>query len=519
MSRRMVIVGLDGADWSLLDPLMEDGVMPALKSFVDSGVRATLESVRPTNSMSAWTSFMTGVNPGKHGVFDFVRKTNTPFQTHITNSSAIRFPTLWETLGAGDRSSCVIDMPPLYPPFEINGVMLGGIGAGAAANRSYSAPGDLAERVVNAVGAFDSDVQWVDKAGQEDQLLGQLIAMVENRGKVSEFLLNDREWDVFCTVFVAPDRLQHVFWRDLVERGTHYSAARAFYERLDEVLTHLLDQVDTTSTDVLLVSDHGFRPAGRIFEVNQFLVEHLETVQDWRTDLAMPALRFIGAHVPMPNAAGRALIDALTRLRRRALRDLPAYSDTSDAAYVNLLGRETTGVVPPERFDPVREHVAEALLSFTDPASGRPAVRQVIKGEDYFHGTYADEAPDLAIDFHDGYAYGNTMGVTLFDWPYCQGVHSLNGIVAGLGPSFRRGHRAPAVSIMDMAPTILALQGIASPKGTDGRIAEELLVETPDGLTERAPSAPSERAADASPYTEEEEEAVRDRLRGLGYIE
>ena len=94
---RVMIIGLDGADWSLLRGLFGDGAMPALKAFVEAGASATLESVLPANSMSAWTSFMTGVNPGKHSVFDFVRRTKTPFQTFVTNSSSIRFPTIWET--------------------------------------------------------------------------------------------------------------------------------------------------------------------------------------------------------------------------------------------------------------------------------------------------------------------------------------------------------------------------------------------------------------------------------------
>ncbi len=94
----------------------------------------------------------------------------------------------------------------------------------------------------------------------------------------------------------------------------------------------------------------------------------------------------------------------------------------------------------------------------------------------------------------------------------------MNGIIAGLGPSFRREAKVPTVSILDVTPTLLALQGLSAPEGTDGRIAEELLEQTPDPMAQQ-PAAPSERSGEATPYTEEEEEAVRERLRGLGYIE
>ena len=152
MARNVLVIGLDGADWSLLNPLMEDGAMPTLKAFVESGVSATLESIRPTNSMSAWTSLMTGTNPGKHGIYDFVRKTEQPFKTTVTNSSVIGFPTTWETLTAAGRSSCVIDMPPLHPPFEINGAMIGGMGAVTSFDGSYSWPPELASEIEAAVG-------------------------------------------------------------------------------------------------------------------------------------------------------------------------------------------------------------------------------------------------------------------------------------------------------------------------------------------------------------------------------
>ena len=519
-SPRVLIIGLDGADWSLLKPLMDDGAMPALRALVEQGASATLESVRPTNSMSAWTSLMTGVNPAKHGVFDFVRKSKTPYQTSVTNSSAIRFPTMWETLSGAGMASCVIDMPPLYPPYAVeNVVMIGGIGAMTAAGRAYASPADAAKRVEDAVGAFLPDVAWVGKSGQQEQLLEELITLVDNRRQVTEFFLADRPWDVLCSVFVAPDRVQHVFWQDLTERGAHYSAARRFYVKLDEALAQLLDRIDTTTTDVFVVSDHGFRPSRRTFEVSQFLLETLKEGRGWEVGLGMPMLRFIGLHVPLPRGMQRGLIDMNGKLRRRALVGLPAYSDTSDAVYVNLAGRETSGNVPQERYDKVRELVERELLAFRDPRNGQPVVRRVIPREEYFHGEHAGEAPDLLLEFHDGYSHGSLMGAVLFDWPYCQGVHSLSGIVAAVGPHIRSGTEASTVSIMDVAPTVLSLLGVAAPEGVDGRPAESLLAGPVEAGARVPGMQPARRAEEPSAYSEEEEALVRERLRGLGYIE
>ena len=522
---RVVIIGLDGADWSLLRPLFADGVMPTLKAFVEAGVSATLESVRPTNSMSGWASLMTGVNPGKHGLYDFVRGTGTPFETVVTNSSVIRFPTIWETLTAAGLYSCVIDMPPLDPPFAINGVMLGGIGATGHTSSVASYPAEAGERVRRAVGAFVPDVTWTGKAGHEEELVDDLIAHVENRQQVAEFFLSDSPVDLFSIVFVAPDRLQHVFWQDLIEQRSQYALARRFYAALDEALARLLDRLDLTVTDVLFVSDHGFRRFQKMLNVNQLFVEMGWSELKWADTLAGGALRFVGTHVPLPHRAGLALYHLYSKLypspggpMPRLLSNSIAYSEMAEGVNINLKGRESTGRVPQDEFDNIRNMVAAGLLEFREQETDEPVVKRLIKREEYFHGEYAGEAPDLLLEFHDGYSSGAPTGKLLYIWPWCQGVHSRAGIISGLGPHFRRNTECPTVSILDVTPTVLSLLGVSPPEGTDGRIAQELLTGSLPA-TDKPSAPPPERRKEPSAYSEEEEAVVRERLRGLGYIE
>lgn len=514
----IVIIGLDGADWVALRPLMDDGAMPALKAFVERGASARLDSVLPTNSMSAWTSFMTGVNPGRHGVYEFVRKTSTPFRTAVTNSSVVRFPALWQTLAAAGRSSCAIDMPPLYPPLPVDGcLMLGGIGARAAEGRAYTWPRELAGEVESAVGGFVADVPWTGKSGQEEQLVADLIALVENRVRVTEHMLDRHRVDLLCSVFVAPDRLQHVFWQDLTQHGPHYALARRFYEAQDAALARLLDRIDLTKTDVLIVSDHGFRPLHKAFDVNAFLRSAGFLSWEGARPLLASALRLASRVPPV-----RSWIEGRFRERGRMLpkRELSprsvAYSDLADSVSVNIAGRETTGSVPAEEQFEVEQAVTAALLEFRDPESGNHVVGGFRRRDDYFSGPYLDEAPDLLIEFNEGYGYGR-WGVVLAEWPHCQGVHSRNGIIAAAGPHFRRGEQAPPLSIMDVAPTVLSLLEVPVPAGTDGRVAESLLAAPVRVTAGEAPAAPAR--AEPGAYSEEEEEQVRERLRGLGYLD
>ncbi len=516
---RVMIIGLDGADWSLLRGLFADGAMPTLKAFVEGSARATLESVRPTNSMSAWTSMMTGVNPGKHSVFDFLRKTETPFKTFVTNSSVIAFPTIWETLTSNGLSACVIDMPPLYPPFEINGVMLGGVGAATAVRRAYACPVEAAAKVEGAVGRFLPDVPWVGKDGHQEELIADLTALMENREKVAEVLLNDRPVDVFCVVFVAPDRVQHVFWRDLTEQGPHYALARRFYAALDEALARLLEGIDLAATDVIVVSDHGFRRFSKTFDVNELFLEAGLTRWEWKNPPAAKALHLAKRVLrPLSGRIDKVLETPRFRARRRLLPESVAYSEIADSVSVNLEGRESTGRVPQARFDEVRDLIAAKLLEFRDPETGEPVVRRLIRREDCFHGPYATDAPDLMLECHDGYSHSRSLGRVMFKWTYCQGVHSLNGIIAGMGPHFRPNTEVPVVSILDVAPTVLSLVGVPPPEGTEGRVADELLVAAM-AATSGPSTPPPERREEPGTYSEEEEEAVRERLRGLGYLD
>lgn len=514
---RVIIIGLDGADWSLLRPLLAEGALPTLRALVEGGVSATLESVFPTNSMAAWASLMTGVNPGKHGVFDFVRRSDTPFQTLVTNSTRVRFPTVCELLTGAGLSSCTIDMPPFYPPFEVNGVMLGGVGVLGPEYLSY--PVEVSQLLQDRAGGYADDVAWMPYHGREAELVEQLIALTENRLRVAETLLDERAFDLFTVVFVTPDRLHHPFWRDLVERRANEPLARRVYAAVDGALACLLDRIDTTQTDVLVVSDHGFKPVRKMVGVNEILASAGLLPARRRKRLAGRALH-LGLRLPdrFQRRIFPFLEDAKWGVLRSLLPGTLAYSEIADTVSVNLAGRESTGVVPQREFDDVRAAAAQALVGFRDPQTGEPPIVRAIKREEYFHGPFAEEAPDLVLEFREGYAYSGILGSKLWSWRWLQGAHRRDGIIACLGPHFRRSAEAGTVSILDVTPTVLGLLEVAAPAEIDGRIAGELLA-APLPAPKLTPVVAERKTGFRQSYSEEEEALIKDRLRGLGYID
>jgi predicted AlkP superfamily phosphohydrolase/phosphomutase len=111
MTTRTVLIGLDGATFSTLDPLMQAAVMPFLESFVTSGVRAPLRSVIPALTPPAWTSLVTGRSPGQHGIFDFFRKESPhSHRLSLLNSRDVGSETLWSLVNRQGLRATVLNM-------------------------------------------------------------------------------------------------------------------------------------------------------------------------------------------------------------------------------------------------------------------------------------------------------------------------------------------------------------------------------------------------------------------------
>ena len=125
--RRVLVVGLDGGTWNVLDPLMEKGLMPNLRALVSGGVKGLLESTMPPITPVAWSTFQTGANPGKHGIFDFSVTIDHGQHWKIANSTSIRVKTLWQYLGEGGKRIGVINVPMTFPPTPFHGYLVTGL--------------------------------------------------------------------------------------------------------------------------------------------------------------------------------------------------------------------------------------------------------------------------------------------------------------------------------------------------------------------------------------------------------
>jgi predicted AlkP superfamily phosphohydrolase/phosphomutase len=575
--RRVLVIGLDGATFDLLKPWMEEGSLPNLATIAGNGASGELQSTIPFNSPPAWTSFMTGKNPGKHGVYGFTRvEPRESYSIKISSGATRRVKTVWQILSERGKKCIVINVPMTYPPEPIDGVMVTGIDTPGLESQ-FTYPPEFRRELFCLIPDYVLDVRsWsVTVAGERRaRILDDILHMVDVRSRLALHLITTQPWDLFTIVFTATDRVQHFFWRfldpthplyDSAEAPKYHDAILRVYRQIDQALGEILTCCDE-KTAVIVMSDHGFGPQRKLFRINQWLVENgfLQLVYTTSnglvprpSNLARKWLyRGLGDLIGLARAAlSDRTKDRLKRLfpllrERVASQILFAGVDWSMThAYhtaefpgsirVNLKGREVNGIVEPgAEYEAVCEAIRSGLEGYVDPDTGKRVVERVFRREELYWGPQLDAAPDLIVHLAD-YSY-------TFDWyipvapngarsdlPVVDvlsgryavncGYHRPRGILILYGAGIRKGlHLGPA-QIYDVIPTALYLMRLSIPADLDGRVLTEAIEAD---LLDHQPIAWSDPTSVSSGtpspehvYSDEESEAVADRLRTLGYLD
>jgi predicted AlkP superfamily phosphohydrolase/phosphomutase len=534
MPERALLIGLDGADWRVLRPLLADGLMPNLAGLLERGVSGNLRSTLPTNSAVAWPSFLTGRNAGKHGVFDFtLRVPGDRTLMAAADSRSIRAETFLSTLGRSGRRVGSINVPVSYPPFPVNGFMLGGMFV--QEGRPYTYPEHLAAELNAQVGGFlPNRIRWRYMLGRLDELLDEAIVVTRQRIRVLEYLANTRDWDVFVQVFVSPDRLQHPLMHVLdTEHPRHDPAMasrlaprlRTYWATIDDLLGRA-QQLLGPDDNLIVLSDHGLHSVHKAVYVREILeraglarvarVAPVQVARQRLRPLVPNALRkrltSNGHNRPAGSPQGMA---GLLWDETRAF----VTTGTSQGVYINVAGREPHGIVPEgDAYDRMVEEIRELLLAERDPGTGRAVISEVFRGRDIYRGPYADGGPDLLYEPAPGYASAKGARHHLGSYDWFMGDHDREGILVAAGPGIRRGDQLDGASLIDIAPTVLYLADVPIPEDMDGTVlnmfGDGRLESTPPTY-ERGwvPVMESEGA-----YTEEEERGLEEQLRSLGYL-
>lgn len=548
--KKVIILGLDGATFDLLLPRARRGEMPHLASLLDRGAWGSLRSTIPPFSAQAWVSLATGQNQARHGVLDFWQRTAdlSPGQRHsFVSTRQIQSETLWQIAGRHDLRVGIVNVPVTYPPQEVNGYLVSGF-LTPPGRQDYAYPQDLRDEILALVPDYEPDP--FDPVGIGRRQALELANWMEKHERVARHLADRHPADLFFGVVQALDHLQHLFW-DVAAGGSAEGEVAALVERCyrlaDEIIGQRAGLLDAT-TNLFLVSDHGFGPVQKWFHVNRFLQEQGLlalgrpgggpaggglarlglTPQRLRSLIrradVLGLRRRVGrlARVTLGRRIDQSLTPAVDWSCTRAISGSPA----TEGVFLNLRGREPEGIVEPgEEYEALRERLIQALLALRDPETGGPVVRAVYRREEIYEGPFLDKLPDLVFDLgQHPYLAGDSLTASRVLEPlprdYLQGRHRPDGIFVAAGPDIRAAGRMEGTRIIDVAPTVLYALGLPIPEDMDGQplldiFADEYRASQP---VQYAPPHHPGGGQDESVYDEEDMDEMERRLQGLGYM-
>jgi len=546
-----MVIGLDAATLALVRPWAVEGRLPHLADVMRRGVAAPLSSTLPPASPAAWSSFITGTGPGKHGVIQFYQFGTDRYEPHLVNARRRHGEAFWEIAGRQGVEGGIINVPVTYPPRAFNGFIVGGL-LSPGLNRGAVSPPDVLDDLLAASPDYRTDVSIVKKRGTASRLrcLETARRTVRARLAAALGLYRKRRPQLFCVVFVAADRIGHFFWQDweALRDGRARTKAerllgeglRSVYEELDRAVGALIEEAGP-DTDVLILSDHGACALHKGLSLRRLLAEHGLLVERrscllrrWRRR----ALRGVARRLPlalksrlkarlpglMRRSAGAVAFEGIDFERSRAY---PA--GNADGVFVNLKGRQPQGAVEPgAEYEAVRDEIIDALTGLEDPATGRAIVTSARRREEVWSGPQVERLPDVVIEAMDrSYQIPSFPTETpprpVYDLPapdprrwLCLGAHEPEGLLMAVGPHIKKAAVRDA-KIEDVPATVLALLGCAIPDRFDGRVLTEML--TDDVGPVRVTRAGSEDAGGGEDvFSDADQDAVTRRLQDLGYV-
>ncbi|MGH8884936.1 MAG: alkaline phosphatase family protein [Egibacteraceae bacterium] len=540
---KVVCIGLDGATFDVIDPLIAQGRLPTLAKLISSGVRARLASVVPPLSAPAWTSFMTGVNPGQHGVFHFRAMEESGVGERMVGSWAYRGRTIFDYASAAGLRVVSFRVPMTYPAWSVNGVMVSGFPT-PDPRTTFSEPPEVGRRIGPLL-----------KLSPARSMVASVEAQAENFSYYLERstaalvqLLEAGDVELFCYVNSITDWVAHKFWRYSDPGAPGYepyayeggTLVESFYEKSDASLGAILDAAPDDAL-VIILSDHGTGRRSELrFDTSAWLSDlgllaraprrqgrkAASLIVEWIKDVA-PKKYWLWRHAPTAV--------------RRTVGALGAQGDTVDwaasRAYrvrvdhhvegvnVNLAGRGPHGWVPEAEFEAIRDQVVEAARELVDPATGAKVVEGAYRREELYRGDHAHLAPDVVLILNPTYEFGPSTDQRAFSrvaesrLRRSSATHRPDGILTITGPGTREGVDLGHASLLDVPATIMWALGMDVPQDMDGRVLTEAF---DDSVTAshavRRGAGRLQEAEAAGGYSAEEEEQLAAHLEELGYL-
>lgn len=395
--KKACVVGLDGVPHSLLLDMMERGVMPNTRDIIGRGVLRSMTVTLPEISSVSWSTFMTGRNPGEHGIFGFTDLKDNSYDLRFPSFRDLKTETIWDRLGKSGLKSVVINQPSTYPAREIPGVLISGFVAididKALYPRKYLA--SLAR------GGYRVDIDTEKCRDNPERLFADLASLLECRRAIMDELWSKEDWNLMEVIVTGTDRLHHFIWDAYEDQShAHHEGFLNYYRQVDEFIGHVYTKFAKATDNVdhfFLLSDHGFCGTRREVYINTILEEH----------------GFL--KLEAGGNSGLQSIDAGSR----------AFALDPARIYVHRKGRYPKGTVGEGDVAAIKRDLAAAFDEVQDADTGDKIVRRVFDGDEVYSGPYKTAGPDLLLIPKNGYDMKGRVGSkTIIGDRRLQGMHT-----------------------------------------------------------------------------------------------
>ena len=534
---KILVIGLDAATMDLIEPWTAAGHLPALSRLMESGASGRLVSTPNMHSASAWTSILTALNPGRHGLFVFSDRDFATGKQVFFKGGDRTGELIGSHLARHGLTSGFLNVPMTYPAQHLaDGFMVSGLDAPSLNEHAFS-PAGLREELLDRFPGYrftPTDLGDLMRAGRLDQAIVAWLDLIETQTAVAEYLITGKPVDFFMTVYTASDWAGHNLWSSPGEPASG-SKLLQIYRALDSAIERLLNHA-TAETQVYVISDHGMgRHTGASYHLANWLEARGYMV---RTNRSQTRHSFIRAS----RKAARSLLPASVRERvkagmsqelagrLKAVEKDTFYSSIEwqrTVAYtepgrhvinINLQGRNSAGTVSQSAYDKVCLEIISELEQWTDAEANR-VVNRVVRRHEAYNGPFTERASDLYVNWNPNARLGEPPDEVRDRGFWWKGDHRPEGILICKGPGLNSTTFEALPTVCDLVPTIMHAAGLPVPDNLDGRVISgvftgEVLSEHPVQQT----TGSSQSSGEGVTLSPEEERLVEEKLRGLGYL-
>jgi predicted AlkP superfamily phosphohydrolase/phosphomutase len=393
-SQQACVVGLDGTPHSMITRFMENGVMPNLRDIVAKGRATSMTVTLPEISSVSWSSFMTGKNPGEHGIFGFTDLQEGTYKQSFPSFRDLQTDTMWDRIGEAKMKSVVINQPATYPARPIHGALVSGFVA-VQLERSVFPSKYL--RLVRDID-YQIDIEAAEVRDNPPALFRALGELLDSRRRLFDALWEAEKWNLMEVIVTGTDRLHHFIW-DAYEDESHpyHGSFLDYYRRVDDFVGHVYEKFSKTDSadNFFLLSDHGFCQTKKEVYANSVLAD-------------LGYLKFTS-----PDS--KSLEDISE--------DSTAFALDPARIYLHREGRFPRGKVSDGEVAGLKEELTSVFESLSDGDVG--IVRRVFDGAEVYSGPQSHKGPDLLLVPHNGYDFKGRVGAPeVFGARKLQGMHT-----------------------------------------------------------------------------------------------